>query len=68
MTSETDWRNDPRWYLVFVLYLLIASVGEEDPVMRFLNTCGLVMYAVLYGRRSAARTVSSGRVSPQRRW
>ncbi len=66
MTGKTDWRNDPRWYLVFVLYLLTASVGEEDPGMRFLNACGIAMWAVLYGRHSAAGQGGSSAVSPWR--
>ncbi|MER7913605.1 hypothetical protein [Streptomyces sp. NPDC096068] len=50
MEKTSNWRNNPHWYWVLLLPLLVALPFQEDTVMRALLAVALLSNAVLYGR------------------
>ncbi|WP_017241984.1 hypothetical protein [Streptomyces sp. SS] len=50
MTGKNDWRNNPHWYLVVLVPVLIALIVEDDGITRGLLAWGLLSGGVLYGR------------------
>ncbi|WP_332758083.1 hypothetical protein [Streptomyces sp. MT206] len=64
MAGKSDWRNHPRWHLVFLAPLLIYVITEEDPIMRALLATAILVGAVRYGRESVKWQAKSGQAQP----
>lgn len=66
MEKTSKGRNNPHWYRVSLLPLLVAPALQEDTVMRVLPAVTLLSNAVLHGRdwaRWGSRKASSSEPS-----
>ncbi|MFF5972295.1 hypothetical protein ACFY7C_12330 [Streptomyces sp. NPDC012769] len=66
MAGESDWRNNPHWYLMMLVPLLVILIIEDDTITRSLLVLGLFSGAVVYGRawvKQSSRRATADRLS-----